>query len=214
MPIHDWTRVDAGIFHDFHLAWIFEIKRALNRGVLPPVDYALAEQIACGFDPEVVTLQQAAASQPFRVSQRGDGTAGVMLADAPPQVAFHVVDESNWYVRKANAIVIHHVSDHRVVAVIGIVSPGSVSDLSGELPQTFIEPLRIGGSLTPMPLFLTADQYVLVPLEATYHAAFDSVPEIWRTQLAPQRGVAKPMWGWQNDETRIANEARMTKSAA
>jgi hypothetical protein len=22
MPIHDWTRVDAGIFHDFHHAWI------------------------------------------------------------------------------------------------------------------------------------------------------------------------------------------------
>jgi hypothetical protein len=21
-PVHDWTRVDAGIFHDFHHAWI------------------------------------------------------------------------------------------------------------------------------------------------------------------------------------------------
>jgi hypothetical protein len=35
MPIHDWTRVDAGIFHDFHHSWIEEIKRALNRGLRP-----------------------------------------------------------------------------------------------------------------------------------------------------------------------------------
>jgi hypothetical protein len=25
MPIHDWTRVDAGIFHDFQHGWIEEI---------------------------------------------------------------------------------------------------------------------------------------------------------------------------------------------
>ena len=35
MPIHDWTRVDAGIFHAFHLSWIAEIARVLNRGQLP-----------------------------------------------------------------------------------------------------------------------------------------------------------------------------------
>src|SRR5437867_4012882 len=49
MPVHDWTRVDAGIFHDFHLGWIAEIGRALNRGFLPPDHYALAEQSASGF---------------------------------------------------------------------------------------------------------------------------------------------------------------------
>jgi hypothetical protein len=25
MPIHDWTKVDAGIFHAFHLHWIAAI---------------------------------------------------------------------------------------------------------------------------------------------------------------------------------------------
>lgn len=43
MPIHDWTRVAAGIFHDIHHDWIFTIKHALNQGVLPPDYYALAE---------------------------------------------------------------------------------------------------------------------------------------------------------------------------
>src|SRR3954465_10706542 len=60
MPIHDWTRVDAGIFHDFHHAWIEEVKRTLNRGVLPRDYYALAEQFAGGFGPDVLTLQGAA----------------------------------------------------------------------------------------------------------------------------------------------------------
>jgi hypothetical protein len=26
MPVHDWTRVEAGIFHAFHVAWIPEIQ--------------------------------------------------------------------------------------------------------------------------------------------------------------------------------------------
>ena len=48
MPVHDWTRVDAGIFHDFHLEWISRIKHALNSGILPPEYYALAEQQGTG----------------------------------------------------------------------------------------------------------------------------------------------------------------------
>ncbi len=40
MPVHDWTRVAAGIFHDFHHSWIEQIKVALNEGILPPDYYA------------------------------------------------------------------------------------------------------------------------------------------------------------------------------
>src|SRR5260370_32615706 len=54
MPVRDWTRVDAGIFHHFHHGWIEEIARALNRGILPPDHYALAEQIAGGLGPDVL----------------------------------------------------------------------------------------------------------------------------------------------------------------
>jgi hypothetical protein len=56
MPMHDWTRVDAGIYDDFHHEWISETKRTLNRGLLPPDYYALAEQVAAGFGPDVLTL--------------------------------------------------------------------------------------------------------------------------------------------------------------
>src|SRR5260370_27244079 len=57
MPVRDWTRVIAGIFHHFHHGWIEEIARALNRGVLPPEYYALAEQVAGGLGPDVLTLE-------------------------------------------------------------------------------------------------------------------------------------------------------------
>ena len=41
MPIHDWTRVGAGIFHDFHHGWIADLSPALKRGLLPSDQYAL-----------------------------------------------------------------------------------------------------------------------------------------------------------------------------
>ena len=44
MPVHAWTRVTAGTFHDFHNAWITELRNALNGGVLPAGYYALGEQ--------------------------------------------------------------------------------------------------------------------------------------------------------------------------
>ena len=56
MPVHDWTRVDAGIFHAFHQAWITHIASALNQGLLPPDYYALAEGIAGGVGPDVLAL--------------------------------------------------------------------------------------------------------------------------------------------------------------
>jgi hypothetical protein len=34
MPIHDWSRVPAGLFHHFHQEWSIETARALNRGRL------------------------------------------------------------------------------------------------------------------------------------------------------------------------------------
>ena len=35
MPVHDWTRVAAGIFHDFHTVWTGALRNVLNEGLLP-----------------------------------------------------------------------------------------------------------------------------------------------------------------------------------
>ncbi len=49
----------------------------------------------------------------------------------------------------------------------------------------YVEPVAVGDLLTPMPLFLTASTYVLVPLEETYQAAYRGVPRHWRAILDP-----------------------------
>lgn len=69
MPIHDWTRVEEGIFHHFHLNWIFTIARALNSDVLPTGYYALAEQVTAGMESDVITLDRGGESASRRRKQ-------------------------------------------------------------------------------------------------------------------------------------------------
>src|SRR5437899_7351530 len=104
MPVHDWTRVDAGIFHDFHLGWLAELRRALNGGLLPPDYYALAEQIAGGLGPDVITLQSPTNGTPPTAEPKG----GIALATAPPQVQFRARAEPDLYAAKAKALTIRH----------------------------------------------------------------------------------------------------------
>ena len=56
MPIHDWTRVSAGIYHDFHQDWTIQIRRTLNSGVLPEGYYAMADQRVRGPEPDIIAL--------------------------------------------------------------------------------------------------------------------------------------------------------------
>lgn len=123
MPVHDWSRVDAGIFHDFHHAWIEEIKRALNSGLLPPDYYAMAEQHAAGFGPDVLTLETA---EPTDHDVHGNGRgAGLLLA--PPKVQLAGETDLEFYRRKQKLVAVRHVSGDHLVAVIEVVSPGNKS---------------------------------------------------------------------------------------
>lgn len=124
MPIHDWSRVEAGIFHAFHHSWIEEIHRALNAGILPPDYYALPEQRAVGFGPDVLTLQH---TQP---NSNGAGNGPVppagplALLVERPRVRFDgEIDRGLG--QKSSAVAVRHVSDDRVVAVVEVVSPAN-----------------------------------------------------------------------------------------
>ncbi|HEV3121213.1 MAG TPA: hypothetical protein VGY53_04895, partial [Isosphaeraceae bacterium] len=77
MPIHDWTRVDAGLFHHFHQDWTIELCRALNSGRLPPGFTALTDQQIGGPIPDVLTLHRL----PKTAGERGAG-AGLVTATA------------------------------------------------------------------------------------------------------------------------------------
>lgn len=116
MPIHDWTKVDAGIFHDFHGDWIQVLKHTLNGGVLPPNYYALSEQKAAGVGPDILTLQG---------PEDGTAAAETGLLVAEPKVRIVETGSAAHYRRKQRRLTIRHSGDDRVVAVIEIVSPGN-----------------------------------------------------------------------------------------
>ncbi len=54
MPVHDWSRVPSGLFHDFHQSWSIRIKDALNTGRLPNGVAALVEQRAVPKESDVL----------------------------------------------------------------------------------------------------------------------------------------------------------------
>src|ERR1043166_3526404 len=107
MPMHDWTRVKPGIYHAFHHEWISEIGRALNGGLLPPEYYALPEQQAAGFGPDVLTLQdrEAPSREPGGVATR-----------SRPKTRLVVETDAEFYLRKKSSIVVRHISGDRMVA--------------------------------------------------------------------------------------------------
>jgi hypothetical protein len=121
MPMHDWKRVDAGIFHAFHHEWISELGRALNRGLLPSDMYALPEQVAAGFGPDVLTLQ----SESPDSSERGGMAASTRILQPRPASKVTSQTDVAFYRNKKSSIVVRHVSGDRVVAMIEIVSPGN-----------------------------------------------------------------------------------------
>jgi hypothetical protein len=55
--------------------------------------------------------------------------------------------------------------------------------LAGTPRQAFVEPTAVGRTLIEMPLFITNDRYVNVPLEETYQAAYRGVPRPWKKVL-------------------------------
>jgi hypothetical protein len=122
MPVHDWTRVEAGIFHDFHVAWIPELRKTLNGGLLPEGFYALAEQHAGRSIADVLTLHASPATlEPLPLPPATGGTA---VAEAPPRVRRRRTVEPAALARR-RSLAIRHVSGHRLVALLEIVSPAN-----------------------------------------------------------------------------------------
>jgi hypothetical protein len=119
MPMHDWTRVDDGIYHDFHTGWIGELRKVLNGGTLPKGYYALAEQQTEDYRPDVPTLHRP------RPDDESTEPGGIAVAAAPPKVEFTATADRKAYTAKRRTLVIHHRSNDRVVAMIELVSQGN-----------------------------------------------------------------------------------------
>jgi hypothetical protein len=123
MPVHDWTNVDAGVFHDFHSAWIIHLKEALNEDLLPTGYYALAEQHARDRIADVLTLR---APDADNVPPPSPGDRAVAIADARPRVGRKLVaDQAAEYRTRRRTLTIRHVSGHRIVSLLEVISPGN-----------------------------------------------------------------------------------------
>jgi hypothetical protein len=244
MPLHDWTRVDAGTFHAFHTAWITHLSEALNAGRLPKGYYALPEQHGGRLIADVLALH---VSPPGVEPLARPASGGLALAEAPPQVQYKR-SVSPAAPSRRRTLTVRHVSGHRIVALVEIESPANkdrfrhVEDFVGKVrtalaqgihvtlcdllppgkhdpegmdgavwraldesdepynlptnaPLTlaayvadspvdvYLQHLTFGQPLPEMPLFLTPDYYVNLPLAATYDAAFRGMPEVWRAVL-------------------------------
>lgn len=244
MPIHDWSRVPSGLFHEFHQSWSIRIKDALN-SLLPKGFYALVEQKVDGPEPDVIAVEMK------KRGQAPPGGASTAIV-APPKAAqtAYVAADALRYARKANRISIRHPLGE-VVAVIEIVSPGNkdsrnslrsfvekaiaflrngvhlllvdlfppsnrdpqgihkaiwdeladqpfeqpaekrltlVAYQAGDGITAHIEPVAVGDPLPDMPLFLTPNEHILVPLEATYAATWAVCPEPIRELVESPRG--------------------------
>jgi hypothetical protein len=119
--------VEAGIFHAFHHRWISALGDALNGGRLPSDYYALPEQVAAGFGPDVLTLQ----GPPPEAGPSADGAGGAATAtllQTRPRSRFTAETDAEFYRRKKSSLVVRHVSGDRIVAMIEIMSPGNKSN--------------------------------------------------------------------------------------
>jgi len=125
MPVRDWTKVDAGIFHAFHHHWISSLTDSLNGGILPPDYYSLPERHANGVSPQMLTREGLRFDEADFVDDRGEAVGSVTLAR--PKLQPTAETDMEYYRRKQDSLVVRHVSGDRVVAVIEILSPGNKS---------------------------------------------------------------------------------------
>lgn len=131
MPIHDWTRVDHGTFHDFQQGWAPIIRSALNNGPLPPNFEAKVEQHTEDGIPDVLTLQLSTPANGNGVGTHSGPAPGLTsVATAPPKVLFTSEFAADPYTRLRKTIAIRQ-GDDRLVALIELVSPGNKSSRHG-----------------------------------------------------------------------------------
>ena len=122
MPVHDWTRVEAGIFDDFHTVWTGALRTALNEGLLPDGYYALAEQHTGKLITDVLALH--ASPEPPEPAWLPPDTGGIAVAEAPPRVQRKKIIDPVALGRR-RSLAIRHVSGHRLIALIEITSPAN-----------------------------------------------------------------------------------------
>jgi len=116
MPLHDWTRVEAGIYHGFHTLWIGEMFRRLST-LLPANYYCYPELYSKPDYGDVIALEYR--DPPAPVAGDAVGTA---LLTAP---AVRIVQDEPDVRAEPRHLKVRRIQDDCIVAVIQLVSPAN-----------------------------------------------------------------------------------------
>lgn len=208
MPIHDWTRVDVGLFHDFLQDWTVEQARALNAALLPSGFAALVAGDRNDPQPNEVeeTIYASRANRIVIRHSRGRVVAVIEIVSPGNKSSRNALRS---FVRKAGDLLNQGVH----LLVVDLFPPSIERDSQGihgviwdevagrpfELPEgkrltavayqasptltAYVEPLAVGDDLPPLPIFLTEDEYVPAPLEETYRASWAVFPDDFKPLL-------------------------------
>jgi len=145
MPIHDWSRLKAGLFRDFHNRWYSELSKLMNERLLPPDYYALIEQNAGDNLTDVLTLHHpnGLGGGTYEIPP---GCEPIAVAEMPPRVKTQLALPRDYQIPADKQLRIRHVTNDRVVAIIEIVSEGNKSS-RGEFERFVVksaETIRLG----------------------------------------------------------------------
>jgi hypothetical protein len=223
MPIHNWTRVGAGTFHDFHQGWTIEIRNTLNRGILPDGYFAMADQPISGPEPDETEVASYA-RRANRIAIRHElGRVVAMIEVVSPGnkdsrhaiasfvakavdflrngIHFLVVDPFPRGPRDPNGIA-QAIWDELVgesLATGPADKPVTVAAFDAGEPLTaYVDSMAVGDPLPEEPLFLAPGWYVNVPLEETYRASWEVTPRPIRVLLGTPDGEARTERGQEN----------------
>lgn len=218
MPMHDWTRVGVGVYHDFLQGWAIDIRRVLNAGLLPPGYHAVVEyrknDVKRDYDPREPEATAYARRANRILIQTDDERAVALIAIVSPgnkagakSVQLFVSQAVEYLTRGVSLLVVDPFPPTRddslgLPQVILDKLNGkpleakqfdktlTASSFVAEIPPTaYIDQFAVGDPVPEMPLFLEPGRYVNVPLEASYQASWNVLPEITRKRVLSPPGA-------------------------
>lgn len=206
MPIHDWSRVDEGLFHDFHQGWAVRIKNALN--------------VALWWDDLDALVERKRENDIDDVPYHDLANCIVVKRDVLQTVAaIEIVSPGNTVSKDARQLFVDRCVDFLAAGVHLLVVDlfpsvgddscdvhqaiwGKLDDVAGvaafslgkdrivasfeagPVKTSIVESFALGDELPNMPLNVGTGLQVIVPLAATYE-------ETWREFPAPLQRIVE-----------------------
>jgi len=203
MPLHDWTRVTELCFLDQHLSWTVALCQTLNLGLLPEGYFALIQ-------PDAVLVKRRVPPARRIEIQHAEGRPLIAVVEvvAPAYKADSATVEV--FVKKTVAslkrgvhvTIIDVLPDHAELpgGLLGAISARVRSGVTrhtvegsqthtalvattGAVCTAHSRPYEVGAVMPSLPLYLTATQFVTLPLEEAYQTAWVGFPKFLRERL-------------------------------